>query len=174
MNTTHSDEKIKILFVCLGNICRSCSAQTIMQNFVDKAGLSKAFEIDSAGLINYHEGERADSRMRMHADKRGFHITHLSRPIRSSDFRNFDLILGMDDSNIDRLREMAPDLECEAKVRRTTDFCRQKVTDHVPDPYYGGASGFENVLDILEDACQGLLEELREHALCITGNTYRQ
>lgn len=152
----------KILFVCLGNICRSCSAQTIMQAFVDKAGRSKEYELDSAGIIGYHEGEPADSRMRMHASKRGYRITHLSRPVRTSDFRYFDLILGMDDSNIDRLRDMAPDLECEAKIGRMTDYCRTKVADHVPDPYYGGASGFENVLDLLEDACQGLLEETAE------------
>jgi protein-tyrosine phosphatase len=160
MNTPKRKERVKILFVCLGNICRSCSAQTIMQSVVDKAGRTMEFELDSAGLISYHEGEQADSRMRMHASKRGYHITHLSRPIRTSDFRHFDLILGMDDSNIDRLRELAPDLECEAKIRRMTDYCQTKVADHVPDPYYGGASGFENVLDLLEDACQGLLEEM--------------
>lgn len=160
MNTPQKKERVKILFVCLGNICRSCSAQTIMQSVVDKAGRTMEFELDSAGLISYHEGEQADSRMRMHASKRGYHITHLSRPIRTSDFRHFDLILGMDDSNIDRLRELAPDLECEAKIRRMTDYCQTKVADHVPDPYYGGASGFENVLDLLEDACQGLLEEI--------------
>lgn len=159
-NKLNNNNKHKIMFVCLGNICRSCSAQTIMQSVVDKAGRTMEFELDSAGLISYHEGEQADSRMRMHASKRGYHITHLSRPIRTSDFRHFDLILGMDDSNIDRLRELAPDLECEAKIRRMTDYCQTKVADHVPDPYYGGASGFENVLDLLEDACQGLLEEM--------------
>ena len=110
MNTPKRKERVKILFVCLGNICRSCSAQTIMQSVVDKAGRTMEFELDSAGLISYHEGEQADSRMRMHASKRGYHITHLSRPIRTSDFRHFDLILGMDDSNIDRLRELPQDL----------------------------------------------------------------
>lgn len=158
-----TNKKKKILFVCLGNICRSCTAQTIMQNFIDKAGCSMDFELDSAGLTNYHEGELADSRMRMHASKRGYNITHLSRPVRTSDFRYYDLILGMDDSNIDRLRDMAPDLECEAKIGRMTDYCRYMMADHVPDPYYGGASGFENVLDLLEDACQGLMEETAKH-----------
>ena len=85
----------------------------------------------------------------------------MSRPVRTSDFRHFDLIIGMDDSNIDRLRRLSPDLETDRKIRRMTDFCVSKVVDHVPDPYYGGAQGFENVIDILEDACGGLLEELK-------------
>lgn len=152
--------KHRILFICLGNICRSSSAQTIMQHLVDEAGRTEEFELDSAGLIAYHEGEKADSRMRMHASRRGYDITHLSRPIRTSDFRYYDLIIGMDDSNIDRLHDLSPDLECDAKIHRMTEYCKEKVVDHVPDPYYGGASGFENVLDILEDACQGLLETL--------------
>ncbi len=151
--------KHRILFICLGNICRSSSAQTIMQHLVDEAGRTAEFELDSAGLIAYHEGEKADSRMRMHASRRGYDITHLSRPIRTSDFRYYDLIIGMDDSNIDRLHDLSPDLECDAKIHRMTEYCKEKVVDHVPDPYYGGASGFENVLDILEDACQGLLEQ---------------
>ncbi len=129
-----------------------------MQKMVDQADRTAEFELDSAGLISYHQGEPADPRMRMHAKRRGYDITHLSRPITQSDFLYFDLILGMDDSNIDRLMELAPSLESQEKIRRMTDFCRQKVVDHIPDPYYGGASGFENVLDTLEDACQGLLE----------------
>lgn len=153
-------KKIRILFICLGNICRSSSAQTIMQHLIETQGREQDFEVDSAGLISYHQGEMADSRMRMHAAKRGYRITHLSRPIRTEDFFHFDLIIGMDDSNIDRLHDLAPDLDCCRKIHRMTDYCRSKVADHVPDPYYGGASGFENVLDILEDACQGLLDEL--------------
>ncbi len=149
--------KKRILFICLGNICRSCTAQTVMQAMVDEAGRSNEFELDSAGLISYHQGERADARMRAHAARRGYNITHLSRPIKGSDFHDFDLIIGMDDSNMDRLYELAPSVECEAKIHRMTEFCQQKLVDHVPDPYYGGASGFENVLDILEDACAGLL-----------------
>ena len=152
----------KILFVCLGNICRSPAAEEIMRRLVADAGLDKEIVLDSAGLIDYHEGEPADGRMRIHAARRGYQITHLSRPVRYDDFFDFDLIVGMDDRNISRLKALAPGLDEERKVVRMTDYCRLKVTDHVPDPYYGGASGFENVLDILEDACAGLLDTLRE------------
>ena len=150
-------EKKRILFVCLGNICRSSSAQTIMQARVDELGLSDNYYIDSAGLISYHQGEPADSRMRAHAARRGYNITHLSRPVTYNDFFDFDMIIGMDDSNISRLKELAPGLDELAKIHRMTDFCVNKMVDHVSDPYYGGASGFENVLDILEDAVEGLI-----------------
>ena len=150
----------RILFVCLGNICRSAAAEEIMRTYLKRAGLEKEIEVDSAGISGYHEGDLADSRMRMHASRRGYHITHRSRPVRTEDFYEFDLILGMDDANIDALREKAPDVESEKKIRRMTDYCRTKVADYVPDPYYGGAQGFENVLDILEDACGGLFKEL--------------
>lgn len=133
-----------------------------MRKLVEDAGLEDSFVLDSAGLIDYHEGEPADGRMRAHAARRGYRITHLSRPIKYDDFFDFDVIVGMDDRNISKLRAMAPGLEEEQKVVRMTDYCRLKVVDHVPDPYYGGASGFENVLDILEDACAGLLDALRE------------
>ncbi len=133
-----------------------------MRKLVEDAGLEDSFVLDSAGLIDYHEGEPADGRMRAHAARRGYRLTHLSRPIKYDDFFDFDVIVGMDDRNISKLRAMAPGLEEEQKVVRMTDYCRLKVVDHVPDPYYGGASGFENVLDILEDACAGLLDALRE------------
>ena len=151
---------IGILFVCLGNICRSPMAEAIMQRLVDEAGTGQRFHIDSAGLIAYHEGEGADPRMKSHAFRHGYRLTHISRPVRPSDFDDFDLIIGMDDSNCDKLRRLAPTLEAEAKVRHMTDFCTQHAVDHVPDPYYGGAQGFENVIEILEDACAGLLQAL--------------
>ena len=149
-----------ILFVCLGNICRSPAAEEVMRRLVNDAGLEHEFFLDSAGLIDYHEGEPADARMRAHAARRGYHITHISRPVRYDDFFDFDWIVGMDDRNISKLKSLAPGLEEEQKVVRMTDYCRLKVVDHVPDPYYGGDSGFENVLDILEDACAGLLDTL--------------
>lgn len=151
----------RILFVCLGNICRSSSAEEVMRTFVKKAGLEKEIELDSAGILNYHEGELPDSRMRMHASRRGYNLTHRSRPVRTGDFYDFDMIIGMDDRNIQDLKALAPDIETEKKISRMTDYCRVKMVDYVPDPYYGGVQGFENVLDILEDACSGLLEEIR-------------
>ena len=152
--------KKKILFVCLGNICRSSSAEEVMRTLVKKAGYEKEIELDSAGILSYHQGELPDSRMRMHAARRGYQLTHRSRPVCTDDFFTFDMIIGMDDRNIQDLKDRAPSLETEQKICRMTDFCRQKVVDYVPDPYYGGAQGFENVLDILEDACAGLLDSI--------------
>ena len=153
---------MKILFVCLGNICRSSSAEEVMRTFVKREGLEEKIEVDSAGILNYHQGELPDSRMRMHAYHRGYELTHRSRPVCTEDFLNFDLIIGMDDRNIQDLKDRAPSLEAEKKIHRMTDYCRTKLVDYVPDPYYGGAQGFETVLDILEDACEGLLEEIRK------------
>lgn len=157
------DEKkiTRILFICLGNICRSCTAEEIMRTVLRREGLDKVIEVDSAGLISYHQGEQADPRMRSHALRRGYHITHLSRPVRMTDFYDFDLIIGMDDSNISRLHDLAPSLEAEDKIHRMTEYCTRMVADHVSDPYYGGAQGFENVIDILEDACEGLLQTIK-------------
>lgn len=150
----------RILFVCLGNICRSSSAEEVMRTFIKRKGLEKEIEVDSAGILSYHEGELPDSRMRMHASRRGYSLTHRSRPVRTLDFYDFDMIIGMDDWNIQDLKDRAPSPEAEKKIYRMTDFCRTKLVDYVPDPYYGGAQGFENVLDILEDACEGLLISL--------------
>jgi protein-tyrosine phosphatase len=152
--------KYRILFVCLGNICRSSAAEEVMRTLLRRKGMDRAVEVDSAGILSYHQGELPDSRMRMHAARRGYQLTHRSRPVSTEDFFHFDLILGMDDRNIQDLKDRAPSPETERKIHRMTDYCQRKVVDYVPDPYYGGASGFENVLDILEDACQGLLEEL--------------
>ena len=156
-----TNSTIHILFVCLGNICRSCTAEEIMRTLLKHAGLEKVVEVDSAGLISYHQGEQADPRMRSHALRRGYPITHLSRPLRMTDFYDFDLIIGMDDTNISRLHELAPSLEEESKIHRMTEFCVNKIADHIPDPYYGGAQGFENVIDLLEDACGGLLQKIQ-------------
>lgn len=153
----------RILFVCLGNICRSAAAEEIMRNRVVHAGLEKEIDLDSAGLSSYHQGDSADSRMRAHAARRGYRITHLSRPVGYHDFFDFDMLIGMDDSNLTGLRNLAPGLPEEQKIYRMTDFCRRIPADHVPDPYYGGDSGFETVLDILEDACDGLLDFLMQH-----------
>ncbi|MGI6218758.1 MAG: low molecular weight protein-tyrosine-phosphatase [Bacteroidaceae bacterium] len=153
-------QEYKILFICLGNICRSPAAEEIMRHFIQKAGREKEISVASAGLIAYHQGELPDARMRSHAARRGYQLTHRSRPIRTEDFYDFDLIIGMDDSNIARLHQQAPSPEEEKKIRRMTDYLVRLTADHVPDPYYGGASGFENVLNILEDACQGLLETI--------------
>ena len=153
---------MKILFVCLGNICRSSSAEEVMRTFINREGLEDKIEVDSAGILSIHQGELPDSRMRMHAYHRGYTLTHRSRPVCTEDFLEFDMLLGMDDRNVQDLKDRAPSPEAEKNIHRMTDYCRTKLVDYVPDPYYGGAQGFETVLDILEDACEGLLEEIRK------------
>ena len=151
----------RILFVCLGNICRSSTAEAVMKHLVSQAGRELEFEIDSAGILSYHRGELPDPRMRAHAARRGYTLDHRSRPVCTDDFLHFDLIIGMDDRNLDDLRDRAPSPEACRKICRMTDYCtRYTWADHVPDPYYGGAEGFEQVLDLLEDACAGLLRSL--------------
>ena len=156
------DKKYKILFVCLGNICRSPSAETLFRHTVERAGYGECFEIDSAGLIDCHAGEGADGRMKAHAARRGYRITSVSRPVVPEDFDRFDLIVGMDDRNIRELIRRAENEEQRAKIRKMTEFSQKFAgTEEVPDPYYGGAEGFERVLDLLEDASEGLLNKLK-------------
>ena len=154
--------KKKILFVCLGNICRSPAADGIFRSLVKEKGLENQFEIDSAGLYAGHAGDLPDHRMRIHAQRRGYNLDHISRPVSSSDFDYFDLIIAMDDSNYSRLRNMAPTIEAQNKVIKMIDYVKNfPQYSHVPDPYYEGAEGFEIVLDLLEDGCRNLLEELK-------------
>ncbi len=153
----------RILFVCLGNICRSPAAEGIFRRLVDEKGLSQAFEIDSAGTYGGHRGEPPDSRMSAAAAARGYSLTHRSRQLREEDFDRFDRIITMDDDNYERVHRLAPSPEAVQKIYRMTDFCRRHPhADHVPDPYYEGREGFEKVLDLLEDACEGLLEEMQK------------
>ena len=164
-NETIDIEPIRILFVCLGNICRSPAADGIMQKLVEDAGLNNLITIDSAGTYGGHAGDLPDARMRHHARRRGYVLHHRSRKVRSDDFEDFDLILAMDDANYDNLFRIAPSPEARQKIRRMTDFSQRLLVDHVPDPYYEGANGFERVLDILEDACSGLLSAIKDSKL---------
>ncbi len=151
----------ELLFVCLGNICRSPAAHGVMERLVAERGLTGRYEIDSAGLYGGHAGQLPDQRMRVHARRRGLELTHRARQVRESDFDRFDIIVAMDDSNFDRLRRMAPTPEAEAKVVRMADFFTlHPWADCVPDPYYEGAEGFEKALDLIEDGCATLLDRL--------------
>lgn len=152
----------KLLFVCLGNICRSPAAEGVMKSLVGQAGQADRFEIDSAGTYGGHAGEGADARMQRAAAKRGYRLTSRSRRLRSEDFDRFDRILVMDDANYENVHRMAPDPESARKIYRMVEFCRHHDATYVPDPYYEGAEGFEIVLDLLEDACQGLYEDLMQ------------
>lgn len=152
---------IKVLFVCMGNICRSPSGEAVMNAYVKNAGLSDKIVCDSAGTIAYHAGEPADARMQTHAKKRNYHLTSISRQIRPDDFEQFDYIIAMDDENLHDMQAFIPDTAYVSKISKMTDYCGNDNPGYVPDPYYGGASGFEKVLDLLEDACQGLLHHIR-------------
>lgn len=155
--------KTKILFVCMGNICRSPSAEAVFIGLVKNNKLSANFDIDSAGTTAYHVGQRADRRMQSHAIKRGFNLSSISRLFNpDTDFDYFDMIIGMDDENMHALKHMTRNDADLNKLHKMTDFSIEMKYDEVPDPYYGGDAGFELVLDLLEDSCQGLLDELKK------------
>ena len=154
--------KTRILFVCLGNICRSPAAEGIMQKLVEDRNLQDVIEIDSAGTSGWNDGSLPDPRTRAHGKKRGYDFNTISRKFVRSDFDRFDYIVVMDDSNYDNVRALATTQGEIDKIHRMTDFCTTFTShDHIPDPYYGGASGFELVMDLLEDACEGLLRRLK-------------
>ena len=153
----------KVLFICLGNICRSAAANGIMEQFVEREGLQDKIKVDSAGTYGGHAGELPDSRMRAAAANRGYSLTHRSRKVREDDFYDFDMLIVMDDSNYENVARLAPERKYLNKVYRFVEFSRNHPQwSYVPDPYYEGREGFELVLDLLEDGCQALLEELKE------------
>lgn len=161
INSLKNKEKIKILFVCLGNICRSPAADGIMHSIIKSHADDEHWFVDSAGTYGGHAGDMPDKRMCIHAVRRGYKLTHRSRQIKESDFSDFDIIIAMDSANERSLKRMAPTVEAEAKVVPMSRFFRTSTRyDHVPDPYYEGAEGFELVLDLLEDACGNLYDQL--------------
>lgn len=153
--------KPKILFVCLGNICRSPAAEGVMRSMAEQGG-GREIEVDSAGTGAYHIGDLPDRRMRVHALRRGYELTHRARQVKESDFDEFDLIVGMDNSNLRNLHNLAPTPEGEAKIVRMIDFVDLATRyDHIPDPYYEGSEGFELVLDLLENGLGNLYNLLK-------------
>ena len=153
---------MRILFVCMGNICRSPTAEGVMRRLLEEAGLADRVEVESAGTGGWHAGEPPDERATLAARRRGITLAGAARQVRAADFRDFDLLIAMDRANLRELLAVAPDEEGAEKVRLLREFDPASSGDlDVPDPYYGGDRGFETVLDLVEAACRGLLDELR-------------
>jgi protein-tyrosine phosphatase len=146
----------------MGNICRSPTAHGVFRHKVKQSGLDKLVRVDSAGTHNYHPNSPPDERSQAHAARRGYDLSDLrARQIQAKDFEKFDLILVMDKDNLALVRAECPPDHLH-KVRRLTEFCLTHETAVVPDPYYGGANGFEHVLDLVEDACDGLIRHVKK------------
>jgi protein-tyrosine phosphatase len=161
------DGRVSLLFVCLGNICRSPTAEGVMRALVREAGLQDRIELDSAGTGGWHVGESPDARATEAAGRRGIVLEGAARKVRPRDFEEFDLILAMDSSNLLDLQRIAPDEQAREKVRLLREWGRagSQSSDgelDVPDPYYGGPGGFDKVLDLVQAACTALLKQLRE------------
>lgn len=153
-----------ILMVCMGNICRSPTAHGVMRHLVQARGWGGWLRVDSCGTHAYHVGEAPDRRSQKHALQRGYDLSDLrARQLVREDFEHFDLVLVMDHENMARAQALCPPTQ-RRKLHRLTEFCREMRSATVPDPYYGGDQGFEHVLDLIEDACQGVLVHVhKEH-----------
>jgi protein-tyrosine phosphatase len=155
-------KRIAVSFVCMGNICRSPTAEAIMRHLVSEAGLQDKIEVDSAGTGSWHVGEERDRRSRAVAKRRGMPIEGHARQFEPEDFQRFDLVLALDQENARDLRRLATSQEAKSKVHLLREFDATAGKDAaVPDPYYGGPEGFEQVFDICLSACRGLLDHLR-------------
>ncbi|MGD8914498.1 MAG: low molecular weight protein-tyrosine-phosphatase [Candidatus Thiodiazotropha sp.] len=154
------NNKISILFVCMGNICRSPTAQGVFRDMVDKQGLSEYISTDSAGTIDYHAGSKPDRRARETAVKRGLDLSDLrARMVTSDDFERFDYVIAMDRSNYADLEAICPPGR-EERLHLFLDFAPDQPIREVPDPYYGGVAGFDRVFDLVEEASRGLLAKI--------------
>ncbi len=155
-----SSEPHRVLFVCLGNICRSPAAEIILNHLAEAAGRAGDFEIDSAGTIGHHQGAPPDERMSKTLRQKGYTIRGHSRKIVPADLANFDLIITMDESNLEHVRSLDTLGGYHQKIRPFVEFCSTHTDPRVPDPYDGGQLEFDHVIHLLEDGCQGILKEL--------------
>ena len=154
---------IRVCFVCLGNICRSPTAEGVFRRLVSSANLSQQIEIDSAGTAAYHIGELPDARARAAAQRRGYDLTGTARQFQRGDFARFDYVLAADAANLRVLQKLAPSDEARRRVHLLREFDATAAPGvEVPDPYYGGPAGFDEVIDICERACGGLLVHIRQ------------
>ena len=155
-------KKFAILMCCMGNICRSPTAEGVLRAKLDTAGLADRVELDSAGTHNYHVGRAPDARSQRHALQRGYDLSALrARQVSVADFTRFDLVLAMDHANMSALRALHPDVSPD-RLRLLMSFATAHRADEVPDPYYGEGDGFERVLDYIEDACDGVVQMLKQ------------
>lgn len=152
----------RVLFVCMGNICRSPAAECVMNHLIENSGSGERVECDSAGTLGYHAGSAPDPRMQQAMRKRGIKVTGKARKVRKEDLQEFDLILAMDRDNLSELHKLDSAKQYRDKVRLFGEYCQHTPGAEVPDPYYGGEAGFEQVMDMLEDGCAQLLKELVE------------
>jgi protein-tyrosine phosphatase len=160
-----NNPNLRVLLVCMGNICRSPTAEAVLRAKLRAAGLHDRIEVDSAGTHNFHPGSPPDLRAQKHAAKRGYDLASLrARQVKLQDFETFDVILAMDDDNLDGLAELCP-ASARDRVGLLMAHARKSAQRTVPDPYYGGPGGFEEVLDLVEDACEGLVDQLRQRLI---------
>lgn len=150
---------MKVLFVCLGNICRSPAAEGVFLHLIQEKGLQDKFQVDSAGTSSFHVGEPADTRMRNHASQRGIELPSRARKFVSSDFEEFDWIIVMDDSNYKNCLRLAQSDSHKEKLLKMADFAPKTGLLEVPDPYYGGAEGFEVVLNMVTEGSENLIKK---------------
>jgi protein-tyrosine phosphatase len=158
------DGPVRLLFVCMGNICRSPTAEAVMRAIVAREGLEDVVEIDSAGIGAWHVGEPPDTRSTAAAAKRGIVMEGAARQVTEADFEAYDLLLAADEQNVAGLRAVAPDRDARTKIMLLREFDPASVEAgdlEVPDPYYGGPDGFDHVLDLVEAACEGVLVRMR-------------
>lgn len=160
-----NEDKVSVLFVCMGNICRSPTAEAVFRNCAEKAGLLERLHIDSAGTHDYHVGAAPDARAQQAAKLRGYDMSKLrGRQVEAQDFFRFDYVLAMDNENLVRLERLRPG-DAQSHLGLFLEFSERYDEWEVPDPYYGGTDGFERVLDMVEDVAQGLLQHIRQQHL---------
>ncbi|HBE67040.1 MAG TPA: protein tyrosine phosphatase [Planctomycetaceae bacterium] len=159
MTSDSSTPKRRVLFVCLGNICRSPAAEGVLQTLAVQQGVADDIFVDSAGTSSYHIGEPADRRMRLAASNRDIELTSRSRMVSPRDIAEFDLVIAMDHKNLRELKALVNEVESQ-HIRLLSDYLEGDWPDEVPDPYYGGDEGFEQVLDMLQAASPAILDEL--------------
>ena len=159
-NELNTNKKYKVLFVCLGNICRSPAAQGIFEHIVRENAMQDRIEADSAGIYGGHSGSHPDRRMRTAALYRGYGLSHSARQVKGYDFLDFDLIVAMDDQNYEDLIHLAPSVEATHKIVRMASYLSTRKISYIPDPYYMGTEGFALVLDLLEEGCRNLFDEV--------------